>query len=291
MGGYASVQIRGGSDGDVDRAVAMFGEAERALSRFSPDSELCRLNAAGGAPFVASPLLYDAVTQATAWARSTHGIFDPTVLDALERAGYDRTFDAVTARGAAPAASPLAGAWRGISLDASRREVTLPRGVRIDLGGIGKGFTVDRAARALGTGADALVVASGDIYASGGGPDGDGWLVGVQHPSRPDEDIALLSVRDRGVATSGRVRRRWTAGGREMHHIIDPRTGTSAEGRLLTVTVVAASATEADVLAKTAFVLGLDGAAAALEQHGAAGIAVTRDGATVLLGRLEEYLA
>lgn len=291
MGGYANVQAIGASESAIDRAVAVFGEAERTLSRFLPESELCRLNAAGGAPFSASPLLYDAVAEAVAWARRTRGVFDPTVLDALEAAGYDRTFDDVVSRDVTPAAAPLAGAWRDISLDAARREVTLPRRTRIDLGGIGKGFTVDRATRALGADANALVVASGDIFASGGGADGDGWIIGVQHPLRPDEDIALLCVRDRGVATSGRVRRRWLAGGREMHHIIDPRTGTSAATDLLTVTVIAASATEADVLAKTALLLGLDRAAALLEQHGATGIAVTGGGDTAMFGGVEAYLA
>lgn len=290
MGGYVDAQIAGGSDDDIARTAALFAEAEQTLSRFRPESELCRLNASLGAPFMASPLLFDAVAAAVAWARRTRGIFDPTVLDALEAAGYDRTFEEVTAAGARPPARPLAGRWRDISLDASRREVTLPRSVRVDLGGIGKGFTVDRAARALGAGANALIVASGDIYAAGGGPAGDGWLIGVQHPLRPDDDIALLKVRDRGVATSGSVRRRWKAGGQDVHHIIDPRTGASAATDILTLTVVASSATEADVLAKAAFILGIEAAKPLLRQHGAACLSVSHD-TVQMFGELEAYLA
>ena len=92
MGGEVEVRCHGPEIGVIER---LFGRHERTLSRFLPDSELCALNASGGQPFLASPLLFDAVSEACGWACVTGGVFDPTVIDTLEAIGYDRPFDEI----------------------------------------------------------------------------------------------------------------------------------------------------------------------------------------------------
>lgn len=286
MGGTVEVQLVNRPAAAADGIEALFASYERTMSRFLPDSELNALNASAGAPFAASPVLFDAVGEEMQWARATDGIFDPTVIDELEAAGYDRTFEELpSVRAARPQVSdgaPRRERWRGIVLDAAARTITLPAGVRIDLGGIGKGFTVDRAIATLGPGANAMVNASGDLYAMGDGPEGDGWFVGVANPFEPESDIAVLCVRDRGVATSGSVKRHWLAGDGRYHHLIDPRVGQSSDSDVLTMTVVAASATQADVLAKTAYLLGsIDGLQVIGRYDGCASLAVTLRGGVV----------
>lgn len=294
MGGTAEVQIVDGDEEALLRVQRLFAEHERAMSRFRDDSELNALNASAERPFRASPLLFDVVCDAVGWACVTDGLFDPTVIDALEATGYDRPFDLLPAARAAIAERPRtqSGRWRAIVLDHDRETIALPRGVRIDLGGIGKGYSVDRAIGLLGPGANAIVNASGDLYAAGDGPEGEGWYVGVQDPFDSSEDVALLNVNDRGVATSGSTKRHWTLGDARYHHLIDPRTGTSSESEVATMTVVAPTATQADVLAKTAYLLGAREGLRFIERFpGAAAIAVTMRGEVLTSSGLAEYAA
>jgi thiamine biosynthesis lipoprotein len=243
------------------RAEREFERLEALLSRFRPDSELSALNRRGA--FDAGPELVEVTRLAVEARDRTGGLFDPTVHDALVAAGYDRTFDDVAAEG--PAA-PAARCGGGIRLDGSRIE--LERGFRLDLGGIAKGYAVDRAARILVGVAPCLVNAGGDL-ACYGRP----WPVGVE----TGEGTLTLEL-DRGaIATSGRDRRRWRRGGAEAHHLIDPGTGVPADGDFLRVTVVANTAVEAEVLAKSVF-LGAPSAGPA--------VLVRMDGRTVFTGGL-----
>ncbi len=295
MGGTVEAQIVGGATGSDAVVEALFGRSEQTLSRFLPESELCALNNTARAAFHASPVLFDAVQEALGWAAVTDGLFDPTVLEALEASGYDRTFDdirsgqvAVREHRSAQAAKPD---WRSIELDIERRLISMPAGVRIDLGGIGKGLTVDRAIAMLGPDANAMINASGDLYAAGDGPDGHGWNVGVQDPLALDRDLVVLNVNDCGVATSGSINRSWTIGDTRYNHLIDPREQRSTESGLLTVTVIAPTATQADVLAKTAFLLGsVDGLRLFERFDGAECLAVTAEGDVLTTpGMFEHY--
>jgi thiamine biosynthesis lipoprotein len=295
MGGVIEVQAVEGGPVAIASTRALFASCEAALSRFIPDSELCALNRAAGRPFAASPLLFEAVNEAVGWACATDGIFDPTVIDDLEAAGYDRPFDALAPTRATVTRARARHAtkrWRAIDFDVERNLITLPRGVRIDLGGIGKGFTVDRAMTAFGLSANAMVNASGDLYAAGAGPDGHGWYVGVQDPFDLERDVCLLSVSDRGVATSGSINRHWTIGDRRYHHLIDTRRGTSSDSELLAVTTIALTATHADVLAKTAFLLGPAAGIRFVERFpDAECIAITSSGDVLTTSGIPDYLA
>lgn len=262
------------------RAARRLARAERWLrgfearfSRFRPLSELSRLNANAGRPFAASPALFRLVSSALALAARSGGVFDPTVLRDLEAAGYDRSFELVRPRAARPRPRRQRAGWRGVRLDAAHRTITLPAGEGIDLGGVGKGWAVDRLAGILG--APCLVNAGGDIYAAGQPSDAAAWYVGVEDPLVPERDITVLALRDRGVATSSRLRRRWGA----SHHLIDTRTGLSSASDAVQVTAIAPSALLADFHAKVALLLGVAAGRRYLESEpGVEGLIVGVDG-------------
>lgn len=216
----------------LDRAERVFEEVEEACSRFRADSELSRLNRARVG--VVSPLLADVLRAALDGRVRTHGLFDPTVHDAVVAAGYDRTFDHIDA----PAGLPPAPGGAEVTVEG--RVVRLGPGASIDLGGIAKGYAADRACTELSREGGCLVDAGGDIALSGT------WVVAV-------EDGPSLELTDAAVATSGRDRRRWRRGEGEAHHLIDPATGAPAVTSTLRATVVAPTATEAEILAKAAF--------------------------------------
>lgn len=263
---------------------ALFLRYDRALTRFSEDSELSSLNRAAGSPFTVSELLFEVVRAALQAAESSGGIFDPTVLDALRAAGYDKTFAVVSLTFGTPRtgeARPTDSAYRHVHLDAGTNTIRLPEGVHLDLGGIAKGMAVDAGADLLRPFVNFFVNAGGDLYA-GGESECGAWPVGVQDPFNPERDIAVLDVRDAGIATSSIMRRRWqvmdAASGVEHHHLIDPRTGTSAETDLAAVTVVACDTATADILAKVALILGRKHGRAYLTGQGAAGVLIGLDG-------------
>jgi thiamine biosynthesis lipoprotein len=165
-----------------------------------------------------------------------------------------------------------------MALDGGRRTVKAPAGLRLDLGGIGKGYAVDGAARALAPTADFLVDAGGDIFASGDGPAGDGWPVAVADPLREDADLGVVRLRDQALATSTVARRRWQRDGRWLHHLIDPRTGEPALSDAISVSVIAPSAVEADIFAKVALLLGSENGTHFLRAQGAQGLFIATDG-------------
>ena len=311
----------------LDMGQQVIAEVEARLSRFRPDSELCRLNAAGGGWQTVSPVLGTVLTLALRAARRTRGLCSPTVLSALEAAGYDRDFDTVRTRAwsAVPATgSPdltprtpgavtairtagaprqvaarrlrVAGsptrtgqAWRAIRTEAYGTRVRLPAGVRVDLAGVAKGWTADRVADLLAQTAPCLVDAGGDLSVRGSLPGHDGWPLAIASPFTPDADLALVMVRDGGVATSGTDVRRWSLDGRQQHHLIDPRTGQPARTDALTVSVIAPSTAEADMHAKSALVLGVHGGLTYLQRQRLAGLIVHQDGRLFTTPRWSDY--
>jgi thiamine biosynthesis lipoprotein len=258
-----------GAECALAAAEAEFHRLERLLSRFRDDSELSRLNRDGAID--AGPDLLRVTLLALAARDRTGGRFDPTVHDAVVAAGYDRSFELVPAERSEPAsAAPCGGS---VLVDGSRIE--LVDGVRLDLGGIGKGYASDRAAELLATAGPCLVNAGGDLAVRGGA-----WPVGVQTA----EGSMTLELSAGALATSGRDRRHWRRAGRELHHLIDPATGTVAGGDLLRVTVVAADAADAEVWAKALFLAGADAAAAEADERGVPCVLVTTAGRTRLAG-------
>lgn len=273
----------------LDRAESWLAAFEGRFSRFRPLSELSRLNAAAGRPFHASPALVQLVEEALGLARRTGGVFDPTILGALEDAGYDRSFELVTATATHRPARDSGVSWQDVQVDAVARTITLPAGAGIDLGGIGKGYAIDRLAAILGS--PCLVNGGGDVHVAGQPPDEASWRVGVADPFSPERDIIVLAVTNRGVATSSSLRRRWRAGGAVMHHLIDPRTGRPSASDAVQVTAVAATALLADYHAKVALLLGAERGLRYLNnEDDVEGILVWSDGERLETTGLRRYI-
>jgi thiamine biosynthesis lipoprotein len=236
---------------------------DAACSRFRADSELRMLERHAGTPAPVSPLLAGAVSAALRAAELTDGDVDPTVGAAMEAIGYDRDFRLITSAGL-----PLrltvrrADGWRLIKLDERSGLLTVPPGVRLDLGATAKAWAADRAAKRLAgeLGCGVLVSLGGDI-AVGGQPPADGWRVRVQdttgHPDDPpDGPSTVVSITAGGLATSSTGARRWRRGGDWLHHIVDPRNGLPVEPVWRTVSVAAATALDANTASTAAVIRG-----------------------------------
>ena len=239
------------------------------LTRFDEASELCALNADPRRVVPASRLLRRAVAAALLGARRTGGLADPTLLDAVEAAGYDRTRTDVepapleAALRAAPPRRPATPGrrWREVGVGAAT--ISRPPGLRLDLGGSAKGLAADWAASRLH--GRYVVDCGGDVRVGG---TRDVALRGTAH---------TLRVTDGAVATSGIERRVWRrADGSFAHHLLDPGTGEPAWTGLISATALAPTALEAEALAKAALLSGPRGARRVLAACG--GILVHDDG-------------
>jgi FAD:protein FMN transferase len=273
-----------GDERAENRAVLWAAEAEMRrletmLTRFDPDSELSRLNR--DKVIEASPELLKVTQLALVGREQTGGRFDPTVHDALVAAGYDRTFAEVPTDGQSAPTGELARCGGSVTINLATRTVALEADTSLDFGGIAKGYAVDQACGLL-SGAGACLVNAGGDLAVHGLLDGDPWPVGIETAT----ETITIGLERGAVATSGRDRRRWLRGGRELHHIIDPATGWPAETDLLRVSVVAATSCEGEVLAKAFFLAGEEGARLEADELGVPSVLVTTDGRTVIAGGL-----
>ncbi len=247
------------------RAIAdrLLADVDMAASRFRPDSELVRLNAAAGQPVDVSATFAELLAAAIRAARLTGGDVDPTCARALTGLGYDRDFAEVRAAGDTPprltgAVGPVPG-WRNIQLDRSRRQVRLANGAEVDLGATAKAWAADRCAEEISSrlGCGVLVSLGGDVAVAGPPPAG-GWRIRVTDDhaaprSAPGQTVAISTG---GLATSSTTVRSWTVGGRRVHHIIDPATGEPARSCWRTVSVAAASCTDANTASTAAIIRG-----------------------------------
>jgi thiamine biosynthesis lipoprotein len=259
------------------------------LTRFDPASELSALNADERDEVPASRLLRAAVSAGLWAAERSGGLVDPTLLGAIERAGY-----AQSRKGSAPAslvealahaparrpASPRAeAAWRSIAVDDEAGVVRRPQGVAFDTGGTGKGLAADAVAHRLAGYPRFVVDCGGDIALRGQ------WDIEVEHPLT-GERAHTLRVHGGGVATSGLNVRVWRrSGGGYAHHLLDPATGEPAWTGLVGATAIGPSALEAETLSKAALLAGPRGARAVLAEHG--GLVVHDDGDVELIGPVD----
>jgi thiamine biosynthesis lipoprotein len=250
---------------------------------------LSRLNAAAGKTVSVSADTFSVIKSAVDAWKHTDGRFDPTIHDALCAVGYDRSFgDLVPMCAASGEAGPSPGC-ASIELDQHLREVRLPAGVRLDLGGIAKGAAADLVvSRLLESGAyGACVNIGGDIRVEGSAPTVAGWIIDITFGGELQRRIALGGG---AVCTSSRTKRRWMTAGGERHHIMDPRLGRSTTG-LRWVSVVGARATQAEVLTKTVFVAGAEAGRRIVEGNRCYAVIVDDDAVTFEAGRFEELAA
>ena len=256
------------AEGDMDqlsegfqRVRQFIAESEARFTRFSEASELSALNRSAGEWFQASSDLFEVVKIARDLHEQTGGLFDPTLLDALRAMGYDRSMDEIREQGSLPYIPGLSihsgSGMRGMLLDSGTKMIRLPAGMKLDLGGVAKGWIAERSAELLALYSEACTVnAGGDLFLIGTPRGEAAWKIGLEDPQSLDRDLAVLHVPSWAVATSSITRRRWMQGSQVRHHIIDPRTGLPAVTDWLSVTVIAPHAAEAEAFAKACLIAG-----------------------------------
>lgn len=245
------------AEGAIDAALKELYNVDRTMSRFRSDSDIGRANArAVAGPVPVSDATASVLTASLRWADASEGAFDPCLGEAVRLWDVDDK----TRPPAAAAVHRLAGRglYRDLGVDrhaGSPVVVFSDRDVSLDLGGIAKGYAVDRAVTALRDWGitDAFVNAGGDLYAMGRNGDGEPWRVGVRSPFDPNGIIATLHMSDRAVATSGDYEQYFTYDGRRYGHLLNPATAAPRRTHCHSVTVAADRCIDADAGATAVF--------------------------------------
>lgn len=239
----------------IEAVFDEFRRIDRAMSTYKPDSEISAVNArAARAPVRVSRELYDLVATSLEYSRLTRGAFDITYASV----GYLYDYRARVHPDDAKIAAALPGIdWRHVELLPQRTAIRFRRpGVRIDLGGIAKGYAVDRGIEVLRRlGIDRAMVNAGGDTRIIGDRFGRPWIVGIRHPDDENRVALRLPLTDVALSTSGDYERYFEEDGVRYHHILDPATGQSAR-KVRSVTIIAATATRSDALTKSVFVMG-----------------------------------
>ena len=262
-------------DGETAAALfeTAFSEVERveaALSSYRPTSEVSRINRrASDGPLTTDPEVFDLLVEAQKLSRMTGGAFDFTVGPLTRAWGF---FDA---QGRYPSERELDEArsrtgWAKVLMDEESRTVFfLSPDIELDLGGIGKGWALDRVGRrfqGLGVTSALLGFGRSSYLAIGAPPETSGWTVRIPDPSLPGDDLTSVLLRNQALSTSGSSERYFDLDGKKYSHIIDPRTGVPAQ-ELVQVTVVAPTATVGDAISTALFVLGPEGGGELAHRH------------------------
>jgi FAD:protein FMN transferase len=251
---------------------------EAAMTTWRPDSELSRINdAAGIAPVAVGPETFDVIQASIHTSEISEGTFDITFESLHGLWKFDQDLDPHPPTEAQVKAKLPLLSYHHIHMDEAKRTVFLDtKGVRISLGGIAKGYAVDRAAKVLeDRGLTAFFVqAGGDLYTRGKKPDGTDWQAGVRDPRGPDGSyFAMLAVSDHAFSTAGDYERSYFANNKRYHHIIDPRTGYPATASR-SVTIWAPTALQADELDDAVFILGPEKGLALIESQDGVGAVI-----------------
>ncbi len=263
----------------VKEKVTLF---EQKFSRFIPTSELSVLNAHAGTPIKVSLAMLAMLDAARRAFDTTGGLVDPTVGGALMAVGYDGPFDSLRDRpeSSKSGTSPLA-SFDMVHIDQERLVVTVPVGVTLDFGGIGKGYLLDMLRPDIeACTSDYWLSLGGDLIVAGTDEQGNAWQIGVQDPSALDQDLGALALPEGrwGVATSGTTKRRGVVAGIPWHHLIDPHTGAPSMTNIAHATVIALTALDADVAAKRVLLGGFDEGIVWARLHGYDAVVITTDG-------------
>ncbi|MGD9701438.1 MAG: FAD:protein FMN transferase [Acidimicrobiia bacterium] len=292
MGSRVEVVVAGG-DHLAGLARDRLTHLERRWSRFLPESDISRLNVAGGQPVEVDASTVVLVEHLVHAGRATDGLFDPTLLPTLVGLGYATSWDdpdRVTSLSPdARSRCDLA----GVLVDPAARVVQLASGTTLDPGGLGKGLAADLIVEELlDAGArGALVSVGGDLRVGGEAVDGGSWLVSVANPNSEGGDVARVRLLAGGVATSSTLRRAWTTSGSACHHLLDPSTDRPATTGIASATVVAGTAAWAEAWTKAVMVGGTRRSFAVLDERGLAAMAVMLDGRMVANDSWKQFAA
>lgn len=242
----------------VHRALDLIRRLEDQMTSYREESDLSRVNRlAHQAPVKVPEELFEVLSLGWDLYSNTGGAFDPTAGPLSRCWGFYRR------QGRVPSPEELGRAlegvgYRHVELNRGERSVLFERsGVELNLGGIGKGYALDCAARYLeGAGLRSMLLHGGysTCLARGDSPAGPGWQVSLRHPFRRESSFAVVTLKERALSTSGAGEQSFRAGNRRFGHILDPRSGQPA-GHHGSVTVVAPTAAEADALSTAFFVM------------------------------------
>jgi thiamine biosynthesis lipoprotein len=271
----------------IEAVFVEFRRIDALMSTYKPESELSRMNAgAAAAPVRVSRELYDLLVTSIEYSKLTRGAFDVTYASVGYLYDYRRHVhpDERAIAAALPAID-----YRHLRLLPKTTSVRFARpGVRVDLGGIAKGYAVDRGVAVLqGLGIEhAMVNAGGDTRLIGDRK-GRPWVVGIRHPDDESKVVLRMPITDAALSTSGDYERFFEEDGVRYHHILDPRTGKSAS-KVRSVTIIGPTATRTDALTKSVFVLGAEEGIALIDTLGDVdAIAVTPEGKVLYSKGLE----
>ena len=265
-------------DGMMEELLAECERFEEMLSKTIPGSDVDRINHAEGQPVQVSAETYEILKRAREISALTGGDFSVTIAPLTELWDFTGGTERMPTAEELEANLPLVDDSR-LALEADNT-VTLPAGMKIDLGGIAKGYIADSLAqRCREAGVPALLNFGGNVYAVGVKPDGSDWRVGIRDPQHPNDGsvLRIILVKDRTVVTSGTYERYFEKDGVRYHHILDPRTGISAMSDLTSVTIVGESSMDADAMATACIVRGLPGSIQLLDEQGIAAVLVDVD--------------
>ena len=241
---------------DLMPVYKLFASVEDTCSRFKETSELSRLNKQMGQEVEVSNQLFSILIEALRYYKETNGVFNPGVLSAMENSGYTQSIEYIKGQelSASTLLAPEVTNAQPYQLNEEKQTVVLH--TRIDLGGIAKGWVIDRAAEILSSHGFGFINVGGDIRIFGTLP--RHLNIGIEDPFDPSKIISSIQVSDGAVATSTSMKRRWKVEGNVKHHLIDAVSGEPSASTIISSTVTAPTATEADVLAKVILLLGED---------------------------------
>lgn len=245
-------------DKDVDACFTMFSDFEKKYSRFLKNNALADFNSSEKTDLSKDTDLLNMISLSQKYSQMTGGVFDITILPDLINEGYEISKkEGYRAKSAKTA--PNSFSYKDIYIE--RTTVTKPKGLKIDLGGIGKGYIIDKVSaflRAKYT--NFLVFAGGDIYFSGHDlvNNYEYWASDLENPKTNEEGLLTFTLSNKSIATSGINRRNWIKDGKTKNHLINPKTHQSVSGDIVSATVVSDTTTDADALAKSMVIMGTE---------------------------------
>jgi len=254
MGTLVEITVIPANEKAIREAFEALKKVDLLMSTYKEDSEISILNREGKAQVSEETL--EVIEDAIKFSNLTDGAFDITCRPLINLWKKAKKEEKLPAEMEIEEAISLVG-YQRIILEGNQIRLE-KKGMQIDLGGIAKGYAVDKAIEALKKNGikRALVNAGGDLYALGIDPQGEKWQIGVQDPREEDKIIDIIKVKDKAVATSGDYRRYFTLEGKRFSHIVNPKTGLTVQDVPMSVTIIGPDATTTDALSTGVFVLG-----------------------------------
>ncbi|MCY9693400.1 FAD:protein FMN transferase [Paenibacillus alginolyticus] len=235
-----------------------FDHVENKFSRFLPNSELTSLNGSNGKPVLVSAAMLEVIELAEYYKKKTNGIFNPLILQALESAGYDRSYE-LFKHDCQLTKTPSMPESEHISIDSSMKTIRLWPGQKLDLGGIVKGWSVDRISVWLKDKWHinrGMINAGGDLIVWSDSSDIEPWKIEIRNPLNPKQGTERLTLYRGAIATSSVLGRQWKTSTGQMHHLIDPRTMLPSQSDIVQCTVIGSNTTDCEIAAKVVCILG-----------------------------------